>query len=194
MSRADSQVTLCLRPDPESPPPSMEPMEAAIVEVKALTESGGVKLTLSSQSNTGYLGVSKKSNTRYSARPFQAQGPGKGQHIGNFATAVEAAVAYAKFVAGTWPASHWRHTRRVRLRLRGTPGFTGRPNAGTEDAADDDDVLLLPTPKWPETWARSKSIEKQATRRVRLRLAGQEETRRSCKWVRMRLAGVEDEA
>ena len=59
-----------------------------------MTEVDGLKLRLSSLSNTGYFGVSKKQRF-WKGAPYVAAFK-KTIHLGAFATAVEAAVAYAK--------------------------------------------------------------------------------------------------
>lgn len=66
----------------------------------------GHHLHLSSKSSTGYLGVTSTIDQRSRSRPakpFKATGPSSGpcsgQFLGSFATAIEAAVAYAKHVA-----------------------------------------------------------------------------------------------
>ena len=63
-----------------------------------VTESSGFKLIMSSRSGTGYKGVGilPQANAR---KPYNVRGPGpETRHIGSFATAVEGAVAYARFV------------------------------------------------------------------------------------------------
>jgi hypothetical protein len=69
-----------------------------------LTEAEGLRLHLSPQSNTGYLRVFRKPNYpsgQPRAKPFRAQYRRDGQSVslGHFATAVEAAVAYARHMA-----------------------------------------------------------------------------------------------
>ena len=63
-----------------------------------VTFAQGLRLHLSPNSNTGYVGVyfRKKAPAR---NPFVATAPGW-RHLGYFATAVEAAVAYAKVAGG----------------------------------------------------------------------------------------------
>ena len=62
-----------------------------------VTESNGFKLHLSSRNSTGYAGINYQPQAR-GTRPYQAQRKvnGKQQHIGYYATAVEAAVVYAR--------------------------------------------------------------------------------------------------
>ena len=68
------------------------------------TFAGGVQLHMSTASGAGYLGV-RYNATVCPAKPYQARGPAPGrQHIGYFPTPVDAAVAYAKFVAA--PEAH----------------------------------------------------------------------------------------
>ena len=80
---------------------SMEPATGLVIEAE------GMPLHLSARSSTGYKGVSRHSGPNL-AKPFVAQimRGGRNVHLGIFATAVEAAVAYAKCVAeaeaGTW--------------------------------------------------------------------------------------------
>ena len=51
-------------------------------------------------SAAGYLGVTKESNPRRANKPYKVTGPQPEQkYLGNFETAVEGAVAYAKFMA-----------------------------------------------------------------------------------------------
>ena len=66
----------------------------------ALAESAGVQLQLSSRSGTGYLGVTYVRNN--ASKPYQARGPKPElRFLGYFATAVEAAVCYAQYVAAS---------------------------------------------------------------------------------------------
>ena len=86
-------------------------LKMAAVAAPLATFADGHHLHLSSKSSTGYLGVTSiihQRNRSYPAKPFKATGPnndlvagpqGRGQHLGSFATAIEAAVAYAKHVA-----------------------------------------------------------------------------------------------
>ena len=60
-------------------------------------EAHGWKLHLSSRSRTGYRGVYRKAEDRYQA---ECSADGKNKHLGHFPTAVDAAVAYAKHMAG----------------------------------------------------------------------------------------------
>ena len=69
------------------------PEEAWVDEV--VKEAEGVKLHLYRRGSTGYLGV-RLDKGRYRAALSSG---GKRIHIGNYGTAVEAAVAYAKYVA-----------------------------------------------------------------------------------------------
>ena len=72
-----------------------------------VTEVDGMTLHLSAASKTGYLGVYHKpmgGRGHINKLPYVAHGPrqpdGKpGQHLGFFGTALEGAIAYAKFVA-----------------------------------------------------------------------------------------------
>mgnify|MGYP000874477695 FL=1 len=75
-----------------------------------LTEAEGLRLHLSPHSNTGYLGVFRRPNCHNDPsgqpwdKPFQAGytrvlEPGRDVSLGCFATAVEAAVAYARHIA-----------------------------------------------------------------------------------------------
>jgi len=61
---------------------------------QADTEAEGLQLLMSAKSNSGYMGVTKVSKNRFEA--FH-----KNTYIGSFATAVEAAVVYAKAVGGS---------------------------------------------------------------------------------------------
>ena len=68
------------------------------------TKAHGLRLHLSPQSSTGYLGVRRMPNYpsgQPRAKPFQAQyrRDGRSVSLGYFATAVEAAVAYARHMA-----------------------------------------------------------------------------------------------
>ena len=69
--------------------------EAMEVDGSVATASQGVSLHLSGKSSTGYKGVCWTQTGRYQAG---TQRDGKHIHIGRFDTAVEAAVAYAKYV------------------------------------------------------------------------------------------------
>ena len=69
-----------------------------------LTEAEGLRLHLSPRSSTGYLHVHREPNYpsgQPRAKPFQAKYRRHGRHfsLGHFATAVEAAVAYARHIA-----------------------------------------------------------------------------------------------
>ena len=60
------------------------------------TEVEGLRLHVSSKSSTGYKGVYYQ--PRQVSRPYRAVRPEDNTQIGLFATAAEAAVAYAKVV------------------------------------------------------------------------------------------------
>eukprot|EP00900_Chrysochromulina_parva_P012785 jgi/Chrpa1/21507/Chrysochromulina_OHIO_Genome00025727-RA len=82
----------------------VEADDQAEVGADMVTEAEGLRLHLSPQSNTGYLRVFRKPNHpsgQPRAKPFQVQYRRDGRHVslGYFATAVEAAVAYAKHIA-----------------------------------------------------------------------------------------------
>merc|ERR1719469_869018 len=92
-------------------------------------EADGMTLHLSAKSATGYKGVIHCPSMK--ARPFKAMGPGRdGAFLGYFATAVEAAVCYARHhvqsaarqaAAADAHASHAAHppaARRARRSLR----------------------------------------------------------------------------
>ena len=71
-----------------------DPQKKEEQEEKIVTEAGGMQLHLSRKSQTGYLGVYPDKN-RFKAQYGSGSG-GTMVHLGNFETAVEAAVAYAK--------------------------------------------------------------------------------------------------
>ena len=90
----------------QQPAEAPVPAPATAPEPEVQEEVDGVKLWLSARSNnsTGYKGVNKKTCPKSAAKPFVAQGPQpEKMHIGYYATAVQAAVAYAKFMAGEEP-------------------------------------------------------------------------------------------
>ena len=86
---------------PMAPPPPPKPAVAAAASSSErppiATKSCGLKLHLSPGSHTGYKGVGKQNSG--SGKQYQAHlGHGPGSSLGYFATAVEAAVAYARKV------------------------------------------------------------------------------------------------
>ena len=78
-------------PPPQEPPPAQEEeedvveVEAEVEEPDVVREAEGLRLHLSSKSNTGYMGV-RKQRGRYEARVK------KSERLGSFDSAVEAAV------------------------------------------------------------------------------------------------------
>ncbi|EOD28286.1 hypothetical protein EMIHUDRAFT_114210 [Emiliania huxleyi CCMP1516] len=82
-------------PPPPPPPTHREAAPAAPL----VTEAEGLRLHLSSSSSTGYRGVYEHSG-RYQAKRWV---DGKEVYLGSFATAVEAAVAYARAVGEYQP-------------------------------------------------------------------------------------------
>ncbi|EOD04081.1 hypothetical protein EMIHUDRAFT_466286 [Emiliania huxleyi CCMP1516] len=82
----------CSTASPPPPPPTHR--EAALATPLA-TEAEGLRLHLSSSNVTGYMGVTEPSSGRFRA---QHRAGGRQVSLGTFATAVEAAVAYARAV------------------------------------------------------------------------------------------------
>jgi len=80
------------------------------------TEAEGLKLHTSPNSNSGYLGVRKKSCNKFCVKY-------KGKHLGSFASAVEAAVAYARAVRQGPHGTAAAHVSQKRVRL---PGYKAR--------------------------------------------------------------------
>jgi len=97
------------------------------------TEAKGLKLHMSPNSRSGYLGVSKHTNNR-----FQAQH--KGTACGSFATAVEAAVAYAK--ADT-EAHRGQHAQAPRENLSDVLHDSGHDSGHASSSKNADDTDLF---------------------------------------------------
>ena len=96
---------------------------------EAVPEAEGLRLHLSSSNATGYMGV--YTATAWGGR-FQASRCYNGgrQVIGNFATAVEAAVAYARAVGQAESAGAEEGRAVGRKRARGRGGWRGGGGGG----------------------------------------------------------------
>ena len=80
--------------EPAAAPAAAEPTtQAPVTQAPVAAKAEGVRLHLSSRSSTGYLGVRKSSAGRFRA---EHRAGGKRDCLGSYATAVEAAVAYAR--------------------------------------------------------------------------------------------------
>ena len=88
-------------------------------------EAEGVELHVSARSSTGYRGVAYYPGSRATSKPYQAFGPGREKKfLGCFSTAVEAAVAYANFVAAPKAAPKVETTVRPQHLPREAEGIT----------------------------------------------------------------------
>jgi hypothetical protein len=94
---AASAATSAAEPADE---PADEPAAAGAAASGLVTFAEGLQLHLTHRSNTGYRGV-RYNPVQNKARPYQARGSINkvATHLGFFGTALEAAVAYAKWVA-----------------------------------------------------------------------------------------------
>ena len=80
--------------EPAAAPAAAEPTtQIPVTQAPVAAEAEGVRLHLSSRSSTGYLGVRKSYAGRFRA---EHRAGGKRDYLGSYATAVEAAVAYAR--------------------------------------------------------------------------------------------------
>jgi len=72
--------------------------EEELISRGVVTEAGGYRLHLSAKRQSGYLGV--RYDKHHPSKPWKAEGPSRGQKrsLGYHASAIEAAVAYAKFM------------------------------------------------------------------------------------------------
>ena len=86
-------------------PPKAGASSASSAAAEVPHEAEGLRLHLSAKSATGYKGVIHCPSMK--ARPYKAMGPGRdGAFLGYFATAVEAAVCYARHLADSAAARH----------------------------------------------------------------------------------------
>jgi len=114
---------------PEEPQQKRQVAAAEEAAPKVVTEAEGLKLRLSSSNSTGYTGVFLQASGKFQARHERAR---KTVYLGTFATAVEAAVAYARHVGegvqavGEAPAAAMVLTEAPQQK---------RQKAGTEEAA-----------------------------------------------------------
>lgn len=74
-----------------------KPPSSLISPTAVVAEHDGIALHLSSRSATGYAGVTFRRSRR--AKPYRAKAPGGKMLLGDFATALEAAVCYANHVS-----------------------------------------------------------------------------------------------
>ncbi|EOD06959.1 hypothetical protein EMIHUDRAFT_106636 [Emiliania huxleyi CCMP1516] len=92
---------VALYPPPPPPPPPPAPSSAAGAEAVRQTKREGLTLATSSSSNSGYKGVAyrpKQGSKKYQLKVWVG---GKQLHLGNFATAEEAALARARHLWDT---------------------------------------------------------------------------------------------
>ena len=134
---------------------ALEPAPMTAAEALAAAEAEGLTL-VRAENTTGFKGVYHSNNV---SKPFHAQlrHGGPGTHLGSFATAEEAALAVARFLAGGGRrgAARPQAPRRQRRRPSAPPSKRGKQPADDDDeeyvvkaeaVSDDDGPPTPPTP------------------------------------------------
>ena len=93
---------MCQNPCPLQAPHCQEPSKS-LSEVESIAEAEGLRLLRNPSVRTGYLGVSTTEAHAHRSKPYAACKPGQMacHHLGNFATAHEAALAVARALGPT---------------------------------------------------------------------------------------------